>query len=430
MSKWEETQIKDFGRVITGFTPPTQDLKLWQGNIPFYSPADFRDGVYCLETERTVNLKALANDRIVQENSLMVTCIASIGKIALAQKTGISNQQINTINFNEKFDPYYGYYLIKFNLNKLLRLSGSTTIPIVNKTDFENILIKHHSDIKEQQKIARILSTADTVIEKTQDAIAKYKAIKQGMLHDLFTRGIDTQTGKLRPKKEDAPDLYKESELGWIPKEWSEGKLSDYFKLLKSGLSRLLSEQDIGLPVLISGNIQNNKIDFSSLRYWFKKDPQGADTDNFILDPGDILLCFINSVDQIGKVAIYEGFIRDCIYTTNLFRIKASEKTNSKFLYYLLCSEVVQNEIKVIVKPAVNQASFTTKDFSKIPVPIIPTNEQELIKVKFEQIDSLIYNEQNYLQKLQQIKSGLMADLLSGKKLVSVPNELTTETSK
>ncbi len=241
-------------------------------------------------------------------------------------------------------------------------------------------------------------------------------------MSDLFTRGIDVKTGKLRPKQKDAPELYKESALGWIPKEWDVDKLGEYFKLLKSGLSRLLSEQDIGLPVLISGNIQNNKIDFSSLRYWFEIDPQGADTDSFILDKGDILLCFINSIDQIGKVAIYEGFFRDCIYTTNLFRIKASEKTNPKLLYYLLCSEIIQNEIKVIVKPAVNQASFTTKDFSKIPVPIIPKDEQDKLKMKLEQIDSLLQTEQTYLQKLQQIKSGLMADLLSGSVKVNCRN--------
>ena len=71
----------------------------------------------------------------------------------------------------------------------------------------ERLIVKY-PEIFTQRKIASILSTADTVIEKTQAAITKYKAIKQGMLHDLFTRGINTATGKLRPK------------LGWIPKEW------------------------------------------------------------------------------------------------------------------------------------------------------------------------------------------------------------------
>lgn len=74
MSEWKETQIKNFGRVITGYTPPTNDLELWVGEIPFYTPADINDNVYCSITERTIAPEALSNDRIVQENSLLVTC--------------------------------------------------------------------------------------------------------------------------------------------------------------------------------------------------------------------------------------------------------------------------------------------------------------------------------------------------------------------
>jgi type I restriction enzyme S subunit len=77
------------------------------------------------------------------------------------------------------------------------------------------------------KKIAKILSTCDEVIEKTEAAIAKYKAIKQGMMHDLFTRGIDTATGKIRPSYQEASELYKESALGMIPKEWEVKRLED-----------------------------------------------------------------------------------------------------------------------------------------------------------------------------------------------------------
>jgi len=186
MSEWKETKIKNFGRVITGFTPFTENTELWSGEIPFYTPADLHNTVYCSKTERTISERALSNNRIVLEDSLLVTCIASLGKIALAKKRGISNQQINSIIFNDDFDPKYCYYLIKQNINELIKLAGITAVPIVNKTEFEKISLKHHSDIKEQRQIAKILTTADAVIEKTQAAIDKYKAIKQGMLHDLL----------------------------------------------------------------------------------------------------------------------------------------------------------------------------------------------------------------------------------------------------
>lgn len=73
--------------------------------------------------------------------------------------------------------------------------------------------------IAQQKRIAEILSTVDEAIEQTEAMIAKTQQIKAGLMHDLFTRGV-TADGKLRPPREEAPHLYKESPLGWIPKEW------------------------------------------------------------------------------------------------------------------------------------------------------------------------------------------------------------------
>ncbi len=315
--------------------------------------------------------------------------------------------------------PEFAAFLFRGDeLRKEISLLGQgSTRYNLPKTQMLQKLNLNLPDKIQQKKIAHILTTCDTVIEKTQSAIAKYKAIKQGLLHDLFTRGLDAND-HLRPSYHDAPELYKESELGMIPKEWEVKRLDFYFSFLRSGLSRLLSEQDIGIPVIISGNIQENKLDFTSLRYWYTNDPQGANTESFVLSEGDILLCFINSIEQIGKLAIFEGYIRPCIYTTNLFKIKASYEAEPKFLFHLLSSGIVQNQIKIIVKPAVNQASFTTKDFCKIPVPEISKKEQNKIIQNIDQIDNIIQSEETLLQKYQSIKRGLMGDLLGGRKEV------------
>ena len=77
----------------------------------------------------------------------------------------------------------------------------------------------HLAPTNEQPIIARILDTLDTAIHETEAIIAKLKAVKQGLLHDLLTRGI-AANGELRPPQAEAPNLYKDSPLGWIPKEW------------------------------------------------------------------------------------------------------------------------------------------------------------------------------------------------------------------
>ena len=89
---------------------------------------------------------------------------------------------------------------------------------------------------KVSQKIAAILTTIDTAIEKTESLIEKYRKIKTGLMNDLFTRGIGPD-GKLRPPRSQAPELYKKTELGWIPKEWGVGKIEE-FGSIKLGRQR------------------------------------------------------------------------------------------------------------------------------------------------------------------------------------------------
>ena len=239
------------------------------------------------------------------------------------------------------------------------------------------------------------------------------------MMHDLFTRGVDAH-GKLRPPQSEAPELYKQSELGWIPNDWEAGTLRDYVASLKSGLSRRIIQQDIGVPVITSTNIVDGQFDPSELSYWFINDPQGADTSAYILDECDILLNFINSLAQIGKLCLFRSIGRPCIYTTNIFRIKASSLSSQIFVYRLLGSTFVQREIKSITKPAVNQASFTTGEFLDILAPLIGLAEQQSISSRLQKVDEMIDQFILSLRKYKALKSGLMQDLLTGKVRVKV----------
>jgi type I restriction enzyme S subunit len=74
-------------------------------------------------------------------------------------------------------------------------------------------------DIESQESVADVLETLDTTIRQTEAIIEKLKLVKKGLLHDLLTRGIDAN-GELRPPQSQAPHLYKDSPLGWIPREW------------------------------------------------------------------------------------------------------------------------------------------------------------------------------------------------------------------
>ncbi|MEG4811186.1 restriction endonuclease subunit S [Microcoleus sp. F8-D1] len=199
-----------------------------------------------------------------------------------------------------------------------------------------------------------------------------------------------------------------------IPSGWQVYSLSELMNSIKSGLSRAITFDDIGVPVITSANLVDSELDATDLKYWYEKDPQGANIADYILDDGDILLNFINSVSQIGKVCIFRDLGRPAIYTTNIFRIKPNNKVTTKFFWRLLQSNHVQHWIQLITKPAINQASFTQPEFAAISV-VIPESkqEQECVTEILDTMDETIAHTSSLIAKLKQMKAGLLHDLLT-----------------
>lgn len=176
--------------------------------------------------------------------------------------------------------------------------------------------------------------------------------------------------------------------------KWEEIKLKYLITSSRSGVSRKLSTEDIGYYVVRSGNIQNGKFVKEPQKYWYKDDTKGTDLTKYILEDGDILVNFINSIAQIGKAAIFKEIGRDCIFTTNIFQLKLKENLLDRYFLYFSMSEKYSKFISSITKPAVNQASFTRKNFGELPIPLPPLPKQKHIVAKldglFEKIDRAI----------------------------------------
>jgi type I restriction enzyme, S subunit len=133
---------------------------------------------------------------------------------------------------------------------------------------------------------------------------------------------------------------------------WKTIHVADITASLKSGLSRKLSNEDIGLPVIRSNNlIPGSGIDYSDIRYWYEEDPQGANTNNYLLRKDDILINFINSISSIGKCSLYDDKLgRKVIYTTNIMCLRVNERLIlPQYFLYLTQTEslVVSSSFRV-----------------------------------------------------------------------------------
>ncbi len=192
--------------------------------------------------------------------------------------------------------------------------------------------------------------------------------------------------------------------------DWEQCLLGETLKDLKSGLSRMLSNDDIGLPVVRANNINDGQFDMiNDVKYWYENDPQGAKTENYLVHKNDILINFINSEAKMGTATIVQDEPeRKTIYTTNILKAQVADNFDADFWFALTQTYRYKIDIKMITKPAVNQASFTTVDFKKLSYPFPAYDEQVKIGSFFKNLDHLITLHQRKLDLLKETKKGFL----------------------
>lgn len=306
----------------------------------------------------------------------------------------------------------------------LKKLNESTGVPSISR-DYLYRLSFEKQSLPEQRKIARILSTVDAIIEKTEAAIAKYKAIRQGMMHDLFTRGLD-ENGHLRPRYEDAPDLYKYTELGWVPKEWETEQIGNVLKI-KHGFafsSKFFTEEDTGFILLTPGNFHLN-----GHLYFEKRNTKyfsGSIPEDTIFSDGDLLIVMTDltqDMNILGNVVILNSQ-KKVLHNQRIGKIMLNKKdyTIPKYVLYVLNTYYSKSNIKRTATGTTVRHTSPENIYKSI-IPIPKSNEQELIANSLISIDKHISREFDSLQKMASMKRGFMSDLLTGKKTVKCDDE-------
>lgn len=218
MSKWKEYELNELADVIMGQSPPSAAYNDEKIGMPFLQGcAEFGERFpvvkfYCTEPKK-----------IAPRNSILISVRAPVGVTNFANTEFVIGRGLAAI-VPTNCDLLFLSYAIDKNVSKLEAVSQGSTFSAINTDELNKFKI-YAPLIPEQRQIANILSTCDAVIETTQMAIAKYEAIKKGMLQALFSRGIDIKNSKLRPAFKESPELYKEGKFGWLPIEWNVDRL-------------------------------------------------------------------------------------------------------------------------------------------------------------------------------------------------------------
>lgn len=266
--------------------------------------------------------------------------------------------------------------------------------------------------LDEQKSIAQIIIALNTTINQTQTIIEKLKQVKQGLLHDLLTRGVDAN-GELRPSYEQAPELYQASPLGWIPKEWASSNVEAEF-LVDSGITLGQHRRPRNHPraYLRVANVRRANLYLGDIAFLEASDSEAIEKS---LRIGDLLVVEGHaSTEEIGRCAMADKSVCGFLFQNHLFRLRPKRLLN-KFSLLWMNSEFSRSywRIEAATSSGLNTINRAKLNILCVAVPTIA--EQERITAIAKNIETRILGEIATLKKLQSEKSALMDDLLTGR---------------
>jgi len=255
-----------------------------------------------------------------------------------------------------------------------------------------------------QRKIAKILTTVDNLIEKTEALIAKYQAVKQGLMNDLFTRGVD-EHGRLRPTHEEAPELYKESELGWIPKKWEVDYLTNRVSLPQGQVDPRRSPYRDWI-LIAPDHIEQRT---GRLLQRATAAAQNAISGKYIFDSGDVVYSKIRPYLRKATLASEHG-----ICSADMYPLRPDANLRPGFLLGIVLSEAFSQFAESVSErsgfPKINRS-----ELAEFRTAFPSTEEQDRICSLSVSFDERIDREEELLSKYRLLKTGLMQDLLTSK---------------
>ena len=406
MSSWRNITVGNLGEVITGYTPPTKNAEYFGDKYPFITPTDITVDSRIVQTERFLSQKGYEyqRNRLLPRASVCVTCIgATIGKTCMTTVPSVTNQQINSIVVNQdKYNPYFVYYLLITKTDILHSVANKATTPIVNKSTFASINVCV-PPLPEQTQIVNFLDQKteqiDELIRIKERQIELLQEQRTALINQVVTKGLD-------PNMEMKP-----SGVEWI------GEIPTHWKMEKiKHIATLVSEKSIPETNAIKISPENVESETGKvLDFYSSYDAVGVK-----FQDGDVLFNKIRVYLNKVVFAKYDGYSLG-----EMIVIRPTLQRMGKYLFYLMLSNRFIEYCNSISYGA-KMPRTAVNDIlnAKIPIPL----DQEKFQIanfldhKTEQIDELIAAEQRKIELLKEYRQSLISEAVTGK--IDVRNEL------
>ncbi|MEM3333727.1 MAG: restriction endonuclease subunit S [Thermoplasmata archaeon] len=399
--EWDVVRLGDVVNTKKGKKPEKLEEEWKENYLPYLTADYFRTG----KPKQFVKLEAETSYITVGENDVIFIWDGSNAGDVFTGLKGVLASTMVVINPKENLTltKQFLFYFMKTKFELFNSKTTGSTIPHVSKSLYENLLIPF-PPLREQKKIAAVLSAVQEAREKTEAVIQATKELKKSMMKHLFTYG------PVPPSDVDSVPL-KETEIGMVPEGWEVVQLGDVFEIQQGkSLSPKSRAGSRKLPFLRTANVFWGHIDISSLD---KMHFEEAEEERLALKPKDLLVC---EGGEIGRTAMWEGQIPICLYQNHLHRLRTS-RTDAYPLFYMYWMQVAWT-ILGTYGGAGNKTTIpnlSQSRLSSLSIPLPPLSEQKKIATVLSAIDNKIQAEENKKKSLDDLFKTLLNDLMTAK---------------
>ncbi len=258
--------------------------------------------------------------------------------------------------------------------------------------------------LPEQRRIAEVLGTVDSAIQKVGGAIAGTERLKKGLMQRLLTRGI-------------GHERFKETEVGRVPEEWEVVRLGDAIEELKNGFASGKRDENGTVQIRMNNVTTDGRLIFES----YLKVPVPENINYWLLKKGDFLFNNTNSIDLVGKSTIFNDAPFQCTFSNHFTRLRfKKELVLSELILYHFLILWEMGYFKSVAIRHVGQSAVHTEYLLKLQIPLPPLPEQRRIAEILSAADRKLELERRRKEKLERVKKGLMNELLTGRKRVKI----------
>lgn len=406
MSDLAELMLRDHISVLSGFPFASENFSDRHG-IPLIRIRDLLS-----DTVGTFYNGPYLDEFVITNGDVLIGMDGDFNVVRWSKGRALLNQRVCKVQASSRdLDQGFLFWLLEPELLRIHRRTPQTTVRHLSTKDLYAIKAIVPPAI-EQEKVAQILDTLDTQIRQTKALIAKLERIKQGLLTDLLTRGID-ENGQLRPAPDQAPQLYKDSTLGKIPRKWDVLALRE--------CTQKIADRDHTTPVYFESGVRMisptnltsyEGIDFDGCKRITRRahEINRKKTD---LEPGDLVIHRIGA--GLGRVRLVTADMPEFSILHSMAQIRPDDrKITSEYLLWSLRIDSTLRQMGLGTQ-SIGVPDLGLDKIGELQIPVAPVPEQRQIVDQLRVLVERLADESSVLGQLVNLKIGLMDDLLTGK---------------